>query len=48
MQVIGLSKQEQDDIHKMLAIILWLGNVTFAEADNDSCEIVDPDGESFY
>ncbi|RKP06216.1 P-loop containing nucleoside triphosphate hydrolase protein, partial [Thamnocephalis sphaerospora] len=42
MNVIGLTKQEQDDIHKMLAIILWLGNVSFAEADNDSSEIVDP------
>ncbi|RKP23008.1 P-loop containing nucleoside triphosphate hydrolase protein [Syncephalis pseudoplumigaleata] len=41
MQVIGLTKAEQDNIHKMLAIILWLGNVTFVEADNDSSQVAD-------
>ncbi|KAI9188885.1 class II myosin [Blastocladiella emersonii ATCC 22665] len=35
MRVIGLSAQEQSDIHRLLAAILWLGNVDFA---------VDPDG----
>ncbi|KAI8997874.1 P-loop containing nucleoside triphosphate hydrolase protein [Pilobolus umbonatus] len=31
MTVIGLNKGEQDKIFKMLAIILWLGNVVFNE-----------------
>ncbi|KAF9897575.1 class II myosin, partial [Lobosporangium transversale] len=41
MQVIGLSQQEQDEIFRMLAIILWLGNVQFVENDNGYAEITD-------
>ena len=33
MKVIGLSQAEQDDIFRMLAAILWLGNVSFIEDD---------------
>ncbi|KAI8050913.1 P-loop containing nucleoside triphosphate hydrolase protein [Syncephalis plumigaleata] len=47
MQVIGLTKTEQDNIHKMLAIILWLGNITFEEGDNDSSKIVDPNVSAY-
>ena len=41
MQVIGLSANEQTEIFKMLAIVLWLGNVQFAEKDDGNSEIAD-------
>jgi myosin I len=41
MQVIGLSDDEQNEILRMLAIILWLGNVQFAENDSGNSEIAD-------
>src|SRR4051794_32282860 len=31
MKIIGLSRHEQDNIFRMLAAILWLGNVQFRE-----------------
>ncbi|KAJ3348930.1 class II myosin [Allomyces javanicus] len=40
MRVIGLSADEQSDIHRLLAGILWLGNVTFAEAENGEDAVV--------
>ncbi|CAG8462906.1 1750_t:CDS:10 [Ambispora leptoticha] len=43
MNVIGISKGEQDDIFRMLAIILWLGNVQFEEDDNGNAYISDED-----
>ncbi|KAG0238392.1 class II myosin [Actinomortierella wolfii] len=47
MRVIGLSQQEQDEIFRMLAIILWLGNVQFAENDEGYAGITDPDVVQF-
>lgn len=41
MQVIGLSAQEQTEILRMLAIILWLGNVQFSEKDDGNSQIED-------
>jgi len=41
MKIIGLSQSEQDDIFRMLAAILWLGNVTFAEDDSGNSTISD-------
>ncbi|KAH7930925.1 hypothetical protein BV22DRAFT_1115754 [Leucogyrophana mollusca] len=41
MQVIGLSDQEQSEIFRMLAIILWLGNVQFEEMDDGNASIAD-------
>ena len=41
MKIIGLSSSEQDDIFRMLATILWLGNVTFMEDDNGNAAIRD-------
>lgn len=45
MNVVGLAKEEQDEIFKMLAIILWLGNVQFVEGDDGNSAIADTDGE---
>ncbi|KAI8889340.1 hypothetical protein K501DRAFT_329147 [Backusella circina FSU 941] len=47
MGVIGLEKHEQDEIFKMLAIVLWLGNVVFVEDDNGNAVISDGDVANF-
>ena len=41
MKIIGLAQNEQDDIFRMLATILWLGNVTFVEDDSGNSAISD-------
>jgi myosin-1 len=41
MRVIGLQQPEQDNIFRMLAAILWLGNVTFQEDKEGNAAIVD-------
>lgn len=41
MKVIGLQQAEQDNIFRMLAAILWLGNVSFREDDSGNAAIVD-------
>ena len=41
MRIIGLSAEEQSEIFRMLAIILWLGNVQFQEKDDGNSEIAD-------
>lgn len=41
MQVIGLGPDEQTEIFRMLAIILWLGNVQFSEMDDGNSTIAD-------
>lgn len=41
MKVIGLSQGEQDEIFRMLAVILWLGNVHFEENSEGNAAIAD-------
>ncbi len=41
MRVIGLSQAEQDDIFRMLAAILWLGNIQFTEDKDGNAAITD-------
>lgn len=41
MQTIGLSEQEQTEIFRMLAIVLWLGNVQFSEMDDGNSQVSD-------
>ncbi|MCJ1359883.1 MAG: class II myosin [Icmadophila ericetorum] len=41
MRVIGLAQGEQDNIFRMLAAILWIGNVTFREDESGSAAISD-------
>lgn len=41
MQVIGLSATEQTDIFRMLAVILWLGNIQFEEMDDGNAKVAD-------
>jgi myosin-1 len=41
MRIIGLSNQEQNEIFRMIAVILWLGNVNFHEMDDGNSAISD-------
>ncbi|GAM33778.1 microfilament motor [Talaromyces pinophilus] len=41
MRIIGLTQGEKDNIFRMLAAILWLGNVQFAEDDESHASITD-------
>ena len=41
MKIIGLSQAEQDEIFRMLATVLWLGNIQFQENDDGNAEIGD-------
>ena len=41
MTTIGLSQQEIDDIFKVLAAILWLGNIQFVENNDGNAAIAD-------
>lgn len=41
MGIIGLAQSEQDNIFRMLAAILWIGNVQFTEDDQTHASIVD-------
>lgn len=41
MKIIGLTKPEQDNIFRMLAAVLWIGNVSFRENDSGGVDIAD-------
>jgi myosin-1 len=41
MNVIGLSADEQNSIFKVIATILWLGNVDFVEGDDGNAVVAD-------
>ena len=41
MQIIGLTPQEQNEIFRMIATILWLGNVQYTEKDDGNAAIAD-------
>jgi myosin I len=41
MKIIGLSQQEQDNVFRLLAAILWLGNIQFVEDKNGAASILD-------
>lgn len=47
MKIIGLSKDEQDNIFKMLALILWIGNVSFVENEEGNAAIRDESVTNF-
>lgn len=47
MRIIGLSDQEQNEIFRMIAVILWLGNVVFQEMDDGNSAIVDTEVTDF-
>ena len=41
MEIIGLSDYEQSEIFRMLAAILWLGNVQYSEKDDGNADVAD-------
>jgi myosin-1 len=41
MSTIGLSAAEQNDIMRMLAVVLWLGNVQYEELDDGNAKVAD-------
>lgn len=41
MKIIGLSQAEQDEIFRMLAAILWTGNIQFVEDDSGYAAVAD-------
>lgn len=41
MRIIGLSQAEQDEIFRMLAAVLWIGNIQFREGDLGYAEVTD-------
>jgi len=41
MRIIGMSQAEQDSVFRMLAAILWLGNIQFVEDDSSNASITD-------
>lgn len=41
MNVIGMAESEQDDVFRMLAAILWIGNIQFVEDDQGNAAIAD-------
>lgn len=47
MNVIGLQKPEQDQIFRMLAAILWIGNVLFVENDEGYAQVRDESVTNF-
>ncbi|KAI8361629.1 P-loop containing nucleoside triphosphate hydrolase protein [Mortierella sp. GBAus27b] len=47
MGVIGLAQHEQDEIFRMLAVILWLGNIQFVEGDDGYAQITDHEVATF-
>ena len=47
MQIVGLTQHEQTDLFRMLAIILWLGNVQFAEDDSGNSVVSDTNVTDF-
>lgn len=47
MSVIGLTKPEQDQIFRMLAAILWIGNISFVENEEGNAAIRDDSVTNF-
>ncbi|CCG23891.1 Myo5 Class I myosin [Candida orthopsilosis Co 90-125] len=47
MNVIGLSQEEQDNIFRMLASILWIGNISFVEDESGNAAIRDDSVTNF-
>lgn len=41
MKIIGLSQAEQDEIFRMLAAVLWTGNIQFREDDSGYAAVTD-------
>lgn len=48
LDIVHVSKEDQENVFAILAAVLWLGNVTFSIVDNDNhAEPVINEGNSF-
>lgn len=48
MEVVHISKEDQESVFAMLAAVLWLGNVSFTVIDNENhVEVVADEGTVF-
>lgn len=47
METIGITPAEQDNILRVLATILWLGNVSFNEDEHGNSQVADPSVPAF-
>lgn len=47
MDIIGLSSAEQDNIFRMLAAILWIGNISFVEDEQGNATVRDESVTNF-
>lgn len=49
MDVVHVSKENQENVCEMLAAVLWLGNVTFSLVDDENhVEPVVDEGNAYY
>ena len=47
MDVVHISKSDQEIVFAMLAAVLWLGNISFAIIDSENhIEVVEDEGRS--
>ena len=44
MNIVKISKQDQENAFTMVAAVLWLGNITFSDNDNH-VSVNDDEGE---
>lgn len=48
MEVVHISKEDQENVFAMLAAVLWLGNISFTVIDNENhVEVVADEGTIF-
>lgn len=48
MDVVHISKENQENVFAMLAAVLWLGNVSFTVIDNENhVQPVEDEGKKF-
>lgn len=49
MNIVHISKEDQDSVFAIIAAVLWLGNVSFTVIDNENhVEVVADEGEVFH
>lgn len=46
---VRISKEDQELVFKMVAAVLWLGNISFQVNDNENdIEVVNDEGNNYY
>ena len=48
LDVVHISKEDQENVFAMLAAVLWLGNISFTVIDNENhVQAVEDEGKNF-